>query len=156
MDEALGELCVNGVFKPKHKHLEDKGLINIPHLPQSFQIKWIRYILRRVHNSQLWLEQSVLITKKMIYHIIGLPMLSKAKATKTLGQVELEKKTLSNWDGRGTKISSVKNVKSKFGIHVVAHKIYSSSHLNSVSCEVVDLAFKVMKNNLSYDLANLY
>ena len=33
MDNALGELCVNGVLKPKHKHLEDKGLTYIPHLP---------------------------------------------------------------------------------------------------------------------------
>ena len=63
------ELCVNGVLKPEHKHLEDKGLTHIPHLPQSFQIKWIKYILSRVHNGQLWLEKLVLITKKMIYHM---------------------------------------------------------------------------------------
>ena len=43
----------------------------------------------------------------MIHCIIGLPMLSKDKANKTLGQVELEKKTLAEWDGRGIKISSV-------------------------------------------------
>ena len=82
-------------------------------------------------------------------------MLSKAKATKTLGQVELEKKTLAEWDGRGMKISSVIDVELKFGIHVIAHKIYNSSHLNSVSCEVVDLAFKVVKNNMLYDPTNL-
>ena len=51
MDNALGELCVNGVLKPEHKHLEDKGLTHILHLPQSFQIKWIRYILSRAHND---------------------------------------------------------------------------------------------------------
>lgn len=38
---------------------------------------------------------------------------------------------------------------------MIAHKIYSSSHLNSVSCEAVDLAYKVVKNNLSYNLADL-
>ena len=42
-------------------------------------------------------------------------MLSKAKATKTLGWVELEKKTLAKWDGKGMKISSVIDVKLKFG-----------------------------------------
>lgn len=82
-------------------------------------------------------------------------MLTKAKMIKTLGQAELEKKILVEWDDRGMKISSVTNAKLKFGIHVIAHKIYSSSRLNSVSCEVVDLAYKVVKNKLSYDLANL-
>ena len=69
--------------------------------------------------------------------------------------MELEKKNLAEWDGRGIKINSVTNAELKFGIDVIPHKIYSSSHLNSVSCEAVDLAFKVAKNNLSYDLADL-
>ena len=81
-------------------------------------------------------------------------MLTKAKTTKTLGMAELEKKTLVEWDERGMKISSVTNVGLKFGSHVIAHKIYSSIWLNSVSCEVVDLAYKVIKNNLSYDLVD--
>lgn len=78
MDNALSELCVDGILKPKHKHLEEKGLTHIPHLPQKFQIKWIRYILSQVHNGQLWLEKLVLITKKMTHRITGLPMLTKA------------------------------------------------------------------------------
>ena len=84
MDNALEELCINGTLKLEFKHLEMKGLTHIPHFPRSFQVKWIRYILSRVHNGQLWLEQPVLITKKMIHKITGLPMLSKAKTTKTL------------------------------------------------------------------------
>ena len=69
--------------------------------------------------------------------------------------MELEKKTLAKWDGRGMKISSVTDAELKFGIHVIAHKIYFCSHLNIVSCEVVDLAFKDVKNNMSYDLVDL-
>lgn len=67
-------------------------------------------------------------------------MLEKVNITKTLSWVELEKKTLSEWDGRGMKINYVMDVELKFGIHVITHKIYSLSRLNSVSCEVVDLA----------------
>ena len=33
MDTALGELSIDGVLKAKHKHLEDKGLTHITHLP---------------------------------------------------------------------------------------------------------------------------
>ena len=76
-----------------------------------------------------------------------------AKSTKTLGWVELEKRTLAEWDGRGMKISCVIEPNLKFGIHIIAHKIYSSICPNSISCEAIDLAYKVVKNNLSFDLA---
>ena len=124
-------------------------------MPREFQIKWIRYILSCVHNVKLWLEQLILIMKKMIHRINGLPMLTKAKMTKTLSQVELEKKTLAKWDGRGIKISSVTNMEPKLDIHIIAHKIYSSSKLNNVSCEAVNLAYKVVKDNISLDLFEL-
>ena len=91
MQNALAEMSVNGTLKPEHKHLERKGLTHVPHLPRNFQVKWVRYVLSRVHNGQLWLEQPILITKKMIHRITGLPMLSKAKATKTLGRDELQR-----------------------------------------------------------------
>ena len=52
------------------------------------------------------------------------------------------------------KISNVSNVELKFCIHIIAHKIYSSSWLNSVLCEVIELAYKVVKKNLEYDLAD--
>ena len=98
MDECLKELCIDGILKPEHQHLKAKGLTHLPHMPYDFQVKWIRFILNRVHNSQLWFEQPILITKKMIHRIIGLPMLAKSKMTKTLGWVEMEKKTLAKWE----------------------------------------------------------
>ena len=55
MNNALAELCIDGTLKPEFKHLETKGLTHIPHLPRSFQVKWIRYILSRVHSGQLWI-----------------------------------------------------------------------------------------------------
>ena len=39
MNDALGELCDNVILKPRHKHLEDKGLTHIPHMPRGFQTK---------------------------------------------------------------------------------------------------------------------
>lgn len=71
-------------------------------------------------------------------------MLNKARTMKPLDQVELAKRTLVKWDGRGTKLSGVTNIELKFGIHVIAHKIYSSSWLNNVSCEAVNLEYKVV------------
>ena len=51
MDELLKELCINGVLKPEHQHLETKFLTHILHMPWDFQIKWIRYILSHVYNG---------------------------------------------------------------------------------------------------------
>lgn len=75
--------------------------------------------------------------------------------TKTLGQVEVEKKTLAEWDERGMKISGLTNMELKLIIHVISHTIYSSSRLNSVSCEAIGLVYKVFKSNLSLDLSKL-
>ena len=123
MDDAPDKLCLNGVLEPKHQHLETKRLTHIPYMPHEFQLKWIRFILSHVHNGQLWLEQLVLITKKMIHWITGLPMLPKAKMSKTLGRAELEKKTLVERDNKGMNISSVSSTELKFGIHIIVHKI---------------------------------
>lgn len=85
MNKALNKLCVNGILKLEHQHLEAKGLMHILHMPRDFQSKWIRFILSRVHNGKLWLEKPILITRKMIHRITSLPMLDKSKLTKALG-----------------------------------------------------------------------
>ena len=53
------------------------------------------------------------------------------------------------------KINKVTDMDLKFGVHVIAQKIYSSSHLKNMSCEAIDLSLKVVKNNMSFDLAEL-
>ena len=67
----------------------------------------------------------------------------------------MEKETLAEWDGRGLKINTVTDPELRFGIYVIAYRIYSSSWLNSVACEAVDLAFKMVKKNLEFDLSDL-
>ena len=82
-------------------------------------------------------------------------MLNKAKVTKTLGKAELVKKTLAEWDERGIKITGIIDMELKFGFYVVSERIYSSNHLNSVSCEAENLALKIVKNNMAFNLAKL-
>lgn len=75
--------------------------------------------------------------------------------TKTLSQVELEKKTLAKWHRSRMQISSVSDMELMFKIYIIVHNIYNSNRLNSVSCEAMELAYKVVKNNLSVDLVQL-
>lgn len=82
-------------------------------------------------------------------------MLNKVKVTKTLGQDELQKLILAEWDGRGLKLNNVSDMEVRFGIHIIAYKLYSSRRLNSMWCEAMDLAYKVVKKNLEFDLVDL-
>lgn len=50
MNQAFNELCINGVLKLEHKHLETKGLMHILHISKDFQVKRIRFILSCFHN----------------------------------------------------------------------------------------------------------
>ena len=62
-------------------------------------------------------------------------------------------KILTKWDDRGLKVRNVTDIELRFGIYIIAHKIYSSSQLNSVPCEAIDLAYKVVEKILEYDLS---
>ena len=42
-----------------------------------------------------------------------------------------------------------------FVLRVISHKFYQSSRLNSVPCIVVDVAYKLVKKDHTYDLAEL-
>ena len=102
------------------------------------------------------LDQPISITKKMVHRITGLPILNKEKTTKTLGWIELMKRNLFEWDGRGMKLNGVSNMEIKFNFHVISHKIYNSRSLDNFPCKDIDLAYKVVKNNLSFNLADLH
>ena len=42
-----------------------------------------------------------------------------------------------------------------FSVRVICHKFYQSSRLNSVTCIVVDVTYKLVKKDHTYDLAEL-
>ena len=52
-------------------------------------------------------------------------------------------------------IDTITNPLIDFAIRVIAHKFYQSSRLNSVPCVAVDMGYKVVKRDHTYDLAEL-
>ena len=42
-----------------------------------------------------------------------------------------------------------------FNVKVISHKFYQSSRLNSMPCIAVDVAYKLVKKDHTYDLAEL-
>lgn len=155
MDEAYLAMYDNRALNPEHKHLEEKGLTHLGFMPKNFEVKWVRFILNRVHDMKIWLEKLVKITKDMIHRVTGLPMLDRPKVTNNLLRAELTKKTGAQWDGCGLKLNGVTDLELKYAIHAIVHKMYSSSQANSVPYEVVDLAYKIVKKDLVFDLPEL-
>lgn len=52
-------------------------------------------------------------------------------------------------------IDGIEDPMIEFLVHVVAQKFYQSSRLNNVSCVVVDLGYKIVQKDHTYDLAGV-
>lgn len=52
-------------------------------------------------------------------------------------------------------IDSISNPLISFAVRVIDHKFFQYSRINNVSCMVVDLGYKIVKKDHTYDLADL-
>ena len=59
------------------------------------------------------------------------------------------------WNKRGMTIDTITDLLIDFLVRVISHKFYLSSRLNSVPCIVVDMGYKIVKTDHTYDLAKL-
>ena len=67
----------------------------------------------------------------------------------------IEKAIGATWNKRGMSIEIIKDLMVAFVVRVIAHKFYQLSRLNNVPYIVVDLGYKIIKRDYSYDLAEL-
>ena len=59
------------------------------------------------------------------------------------------------WNKRGMKIDTITKPLIEFVVRVIAHKFYQSSQLNNVPCVAIDIGYKMVKRDHTYDLAEL-
>ena len=52
-------------------------------------------------------------------------------------------------------IDTITNPLVEFFVRVIAHKFYQSSRINSIPCIAVDMGYKMVKRDHTYDLAEL-
>ena len=52
-------------------------------------------------------------------------------------------------------IDTIKDPLLDFAIRAISHKFYQSSKLNSVPCIAVDVSYKIVKEDKTYDLVEL-
>lgn len=156
ISQAYERLCVEGVLKEEYKIIERKGLTCALGFPTAFKNEWIRIALRRIHDGNLWLEDApIKISKRIIHRIIGYPTLDWYKTLRSHYKEDIEKNTKEKWRKRGMIIDTIHDPLVEFYVRVISHKFFQSNRLINVPCMVVDVGYKLVKKDHTYDLAEL-
>lgn len=154
--EAYEKLCKYGVLKEEFQIIEKKGLTHALDFLTVFKTEWIRIMLSRIHDGSLWLEDGLVkISKIIIHRVTRYPTLEWPKTLRSDSKEAIEKNTKSKWNKRGMTIDTIKDPLVEFAVRVISHKFYQSSQLNSVPCIVVDISYKLVKKDHTYDPAEL-
>ena len=75
--EAYDKLCVDEVLKDEYKIVETKGLTRALEFLTIFKIEWIRLVLSRIHDGNLWLEDGPMkISKRIVHRVTPNPRLA--------------------------------------------------------------------------------
>ena len=84
---------------------------------------------------------------------MGFPTLNQHKTLRSDSKEAIERNTRAKWNKRGMTIDTITDPLLDFVVRVISHKFYQSNRLNSVQCIVVDVAYKLVKKDHTYDLA---
>ena len=91
----------------------------------------------------------------MVHRVTGFPTLDQPKTLRSDKRETIEKNTGAKWNNRGMTIDTITKSLLDFFVRIISHKFYQSSRLNSVPCMAVDVAYKIVKKDHTYDLADL-
>ena len=97
----------------------------------------------------------VKFTKKTINRVTGFQTLDQPKTLRSDKREAIEKNTGAKWIYRGMRIDTIKEPLLDYVVRIISHKFYQSSKMNSVPYIVVDVAYKLVKKDHTYDLAEL-
>lgn len=122
-----------GIFKPKHKVVEDLGLIDILHMPE-FSDEIVYYVLSKVHTEFLWLDLVFKITKEAIKAVTGLPSTdTRPEKKKKIPNKEVMNLTDATSDNRSLRVSDITSNNVKYASMVIGYKVSHTNRLNSIS-----------------------
>lgn len=154
--EAYNRLCENGALKEEFNIVEKKGLTRALEFTTAFKTEWIKIMLSKIHDNYIWLEGGpIRITKKIIHRVTRFPTLEQQKSLRNDAKETIEKNTGAKWNKRGMTIDTITDPLVNFAVRVISHNFYQSSILNSVPCIVVDVGYKIVKKDHTYDLTEL-
>lgn len=153
---AYDKLCEKKILKDEFSIIERKGLTKALEFPIVFKVEWVRIVLSKIHDGAFWLEMELVkFTKKAVHRVTGIPTLDRPKTLRSDKKEVIEKNTGAKWNNRGMTIDTIIEPLLDFSVRIISHKFYQSSRLNSVPCIAVDVAYKLVKKDHTYDLAEL-
>ena len=156
IQEAYNRICVDGNLKQEYQIVKKKGLTCAIDAPTVLKAKWITIVLSHIHDGCIWLESGpIKLTKLIIHRVTGYPTTDRSRAIRSDSEEIIEKNTRAIWNKRGMTIDTITNPLIEFVVRVISHKFYQSSQLNSVPCIAVDVGYKIVKKDHTYDLAEL-
>ena len=86
---------------------------------------------------------------------MGFPTLDQTKNLRSEKKEAIERNIGAKWNKRGMTIDTIIEPLLEFAVRVISHKFYQSSRLNSVPYIAVDVAYKMVKKDHTYDLLEL-
>ena len=95
------------------------------------------------------------MTKKIVHRVTRFQTLDQPKTLRSDKREAIEKNIGAKWNNRGMTIDTIKEPLIDFFVRVISHKFYQSNKLNSVPYIAVDVAYKLVKKDHTYDLAEL-
>lgn len=113
-------------------------------------------MLSRIHDSSLWLDNGpIRITKRIIHRVTSYPTLDQPKTMRSDSKEVIKKNIGAKWNKRGMEIDTATDPLIDFVVRIISHKFYQYSKLNSVPYITVDVEYKIVKKDHTYDLAKL-
>ena len=91
----------------------------------------------------------------IIHRVTFYPTLDEHKILRSDSKEVIKKNTGAMWNKRGMTIDTISDPLIEFSIKVISHKFYQSSRLNNVPYIVVDVGYKIVKKDHTYDLIEL-
>lgn len=128
--------------KLEFKALEENKFVQVVRFPVFYENEWVWYVLSRIHDKFMWLNQSCKITKDVIQVVTsrcssgGFPLLRSV-----MNQMVTDA-TGSRFDKRAITINDIAEPDVKFSSMVVGYKVYHSNKENSVSETPIYVAYQ--------------
>ena len=93
--------------------------------------------------------------KLIIHRVTRYPTTDHSHAIRSDSKEIIEKNTGAIWNKHDMTIDTITNPLVEFVVRVIAHKFYQSNRINNVPCIAVDMGYKMVKRDHTYDLAKL-
>ena len=91
----------------------------------------------------------------MVHRVTSFPTLHRPKTLRSDKRETIKKNIGEKWNNRGMTNDTITKPLLDFAVRIISPKFYQSSRLNSTPYIVVDVAYKLVKKDHTYDLVEL-